>query len=349
MKNINIIVMGKTGAGKSTLVNAVLEEDLAPTGMGQAVTKQNKVYTKKMMIPVGECRNGQYGLLGCRLNIYDTVGLEIDSSITEGTLNNIKEHIENTKSKMSPDNLHMVWFCVNHCSSRFEDYELRLIRKLSMDYEIPFVIVLTQCFSDTTGELEIRIRRSIPEVLCKRVLAKDYKTRGGSVSAYGIPELLNVSVNNYAHLKVGILEKKLDILNEQCKERIVWIERKGNELIKKHVSAARKIGFVPVGCIPVVHGICIKLIIELNNLAGFVSSKGIADETFADAIFGIFASPFMAIPFLSASVASAYVETVGKDYLKAVLSVIDQSSDRELQDNTLIKERLKNELEKIKR
>lgn len=29
MKNIDLIVMGKTGSGKSTLINAVLEEDLA--------------------------------------------------------------------------------------------------------------------------------------------------------------------------------------------------------------------------------------------------------------------------------------------------------------------------------
>ena len=44
MRNVNIIVMGKTGAGKSTLINTVLKEEVAPTGMGQATTKKNQVY-----------------------------------------------------------------------------------------------------------------------------------------------------------------------------------------------------------------------------------------------------------------------------------------------------------------
>ena len=60
MKNVNLIVMGKTGSGKSTLINAVLAEDLAITGTGQAVTKKNEVYSKKMLLPIGDTMNGQY-------------------------------------------------------------------------------------------------------------------------------------------------------------------------------------------------------------------------------------------------------------------------------------------------
>ena len=35
LKNLNIIDAGKTGVGKSTLINAVFRDNLAETGMGK--------------------------------------------------------------------------------------------------------------------------------------------------------------------------------------------------------------------------------------------------------------------------------------------------------------------------
>lgn len=356
MKNIDIIVMGKTGAGKSTLINAALEEDLAPTGTGQAITKKNELYSKKMLLPIGDSSSGEYGLVGCRLNMYDTVGLEIDSSITVETLNEIKNHIEETKQKMNSDDIHLVWFCVNNRSSRFESYELDLIRKLSSEYEIPFIIVLTQCFSDEEGELESQIRNDLAEISRCRVLAKAYSFRGGKkIEAYGITGLIQKSFWDYKDLKVSIIEKKLDEiekkldeLDERIKEKLKKIEAEANDIISKHVSSASKIGFIPGGCIPFIYSISVKLVADLNGLAGFKSGHDFATEIVSNVIVGIIAMPLMVVPVLSAAAASSYVQTIGNQYLKAMLSVIQLSSDKELEDNALVKQRLKNELSKLK-
>ena len=56
LKNLNIIVAGKTGVGKSTLINAVFRDNLAETGMGKPVTDHMRKITKK----------------GVPLSIYDT-------------------------------------------------------------------------------------------------------------------------------------------------------------------------------------------------------------------------------------------------------------------------------------
>lgn len=348
MKQIDIIVMGKTGAGKSTLINAVLEENVAPTGIGQAVTKKNEVYSKKMMLPIKTQNSSQYEMAGCQLNMYDTVGLEIDSSITEKTLTEIKQHIKNTKAKLSQDDMHLVWFCVNNRSSRFESYELELIKKLSIEYEIPFIIVLTQCFTNEESELEAQIRKSLGDI-SRRVLAQDFSTRGGVVSAYGVNDLLKTSLNDYKASKVKILEEKIIALDKDREERIGKINKNGNYIISNYSSKASKIGFVPGGCIPVVHGLCIKMIAELNSLVGIKSGSNFAREVFNDIVLGLIATPFMMVPLLSAAVAYAYVQQTGEDYLKALMSVIHLSSDKELKDNALIKQRLKDELTKVKK
>src|SRR5690606_19569099 len=57
----NLAVFGKTGVGKSTLINAVFGEDVAPTGIGEPVTMDGHLYVHRS------------GFLG----LYDTRGLEI--------------------------------------------------------------------------------------------------------------------------------------------------------------------------------------------------------------------------------------------------------------------------------
>src|SRR4051812_44329004 len=57
----NIIIAGKPGTGKSTLINAVFQGRMAATGQGMPVTTHTKKITKKD-VPV---------------SIYDTRGIEL--------------------------------------------------------------------------------------------------------------------------------------------------------------------------------------------------------------------------------------------------------------------------------
>lgn len=47
LNTLNIIVAGKTGVGKSTLINSVFRDKLAETGMGKPVTDHIRKITKK--------------------------------------------------------------------------------------------------------------------------------------------------------------------------------------------------------------------------------------------------------------------------------------------------------------
>ena len=67
LARLNVIVAGKTGSGKSTLINSVFRANLAETGIGMPVTQNMRKYTKE----------------GVPLTIYDTVGFELSKEIRD--------------------------------------------------------------------------------------------------------------------------------------------------------------------------------------------------------------------------------------------------------------------------
>ncbi len=345
MDKLNIVIMGKTGAGKSTLLNAIMEEDIAPTGIGQPIT--NAIYSRKLLLPLGmKSTNGCYGLVGKQVILYDTVGLEIDKEITDRTLGEIQQFITKARDNEEENDVTVILFCVSYRSSRFETYEMDLIKTLSIDYEIPFVIALTQCIDDDESELEKQLKRDLPEITVTKVLAKDYKIKGGIVKAFGITELLRSAIFDYDSSKISILETKLLKLEKDKEKRIEQLREKGRRYINIYSDRALKVGIVPGGCIPIIHGMCIKMLVDLNSMVGINSAKGFAADIFTNAVVGMMVTPFMTVPLLSAAVASGYIAVAGEKYLDALMNVIERSMDWELKNNELMSKRIREELKK---
>lgn len=348
MRKIRIFIMGKTGVGKSTIINTVLGEDKAETGDGAAITRENRIYECKRLLDSSTGnKDGTHGKINYSIYLYDTVGLEVDRKITNSTLKEIKSHIEYAKTYSDIDDINVVWFCVNERSNRLEDYEVDLIKKLSIEYEIPFVIVLTQCISKKNSKLAETINEKLSQIPIRRIMAVDYPLDDDIIiKAYGIDELLLLSINDYYKYKIQIIESKIDELSAKTDSRIESLESRGSYCIAKFSEQAGKVAWVPTLCIPIVHGKCIQMISELNAIGGLSKEKSFADEVFTDVVLGIIFTPLMAIPLLSSLAAQAYVETVGENYLKAMVVIVKNSTEAELKNTRLIKERMKAQMKK---
>lgn len=348
MKKIRVIIMGKTGVGKSTIINSVLGEKIAETGDGAAITRENKIYECKRLIDLRKSNeDGKYSKVNCSISLYDTVGLEIDRSITRETLQNVKKHIEEAKKNSNEEDVNIVWFCINERSNRFESYEADLIKQLSIEYEIPFVIVLTQCISKKNGALTEEIHKKMLNVPIKRIMASDYPFDDEiTIKSFGLEELLQLSIKDYCQYRINVIESIIDELTIRSGEQIKKVVSKGKRCIFDYSEQAGKIGWVPGGCIPFVHGKCVKMIADLNDIGGLSKEKSFADEVFTGVVLGIFVTPLMAVPLLSKFAAESYIETVGDNYLKAMISVIESSSEMELKDKRIMKERMKLQLKK---
>lgn len=183
LKTLNIIVAGKTGVGKSTLINSVFREKLAETGMGKPVTDHMRKITKK----------------GVPLAIYDTRGFELGKEVQA----EVKQEIIDTISKGLATQdinkaIHCIWYCINTASNRVEPEEIEWLKELSKENQItqvPIIVVLTQSFSKKNAEAirKTLLDENLDVIQIIPVLAEDYEIDGlGIAKSYGLDVLIRV-------------------------------------------------------------------------------------------------------------------------------------------------------------
>ena len=182
-KTLNLYIMGKTGVGKSTLVNAIMEDDVAPTGTGLPVTKEIQRYHIKKFVDVS--KDMSTTPIFIHIYLYDTVGFELYSNNTDKSLNDLEKEMKNSHDDAC------ILYCVDYESRRFEEREADILTKLSEKHNIPFIVVITKCPDSSEGrKLDKQIKADLHKADVIKIMAKEQCLRGGVViPAYGMDTL----------------------------------------------------------------------------------------------------------------------------------------------------------------
>lgn len=290
LKTLNIIVAGKTGVGKSTLINSVFREKLAETGMGKPVTDHMRKIVKK----------------GVPLAIYDTRGFELGKEVQA----EVKQEVIDTISKGLATQdinkaIHCIWYCINTASNRIEPEELEWLRELSKDNQImqvPIIIVLTQSFSKKKAQ-EMRtmiLKENLDVIQVIPVLAEDYEIEDlGTAKAYGLDVLIKV-------MGEALPEELLDTLQNV---QIASLEEK-----KRHaqaVVAAAAVAALGEGAAPIPFSDCALLI---PTQLGMIVSITV--------IFGFDVNKSIITALLSSTIGSGGATLLGKTVVSNILKLI---------------------------
>lgn len=126
-KNLNVLIAGKTGAGKSTLINAVFGKEVAVTGSGRSVTQHVEKFTKD------------------NFSIFDTKGLEMEAF--DETISDIKDLLEDQKTKAADEQIHIAWLCIPEGNRRIEEGEKRL-HAIFKEFNLPVITIITKAIQD---------------------------------------------------------------------------------------------------------------------------------------------------------------------------------------------------------
>ena len=179
---INIAVFGKTGVGKSTLVNAIFGEPVAVTGIGAPVTMGSHLYLDKR------------GSLG----VIDTRGLEIGHD-DDQIIKELSKAIKESRGKPIDEQIHVAWYCIRGMDRRFEEFEERFIRTLD-DLGLPVLVVLTQVpmrdglFHPDAVELARQIEaRNLPIIGGRPFMTYAMRDQFSGQPPYGLMEVLGAT------------------------------------------------------------------------------------------------------------------------------------------------------------
>ncbi len=233
----NVVVIGNSGVGKSTLINSLFQSYVAETSIGEATTKQMRVY--------------ENDALGFR--IIDTIGFEPGLLNQSKAITAIRKWSKDSiKNDDTTHQINMIWYCIDGTSRKmFRKNIDMLAHATSVWKSVPIIVVITKSYSKPERDENIRMvynafknHKKLSENLkaIVPVVATTYKIDNDlniNVTPDGLGELLTETVKYLPEgVNASIVDKNYFYLNQK--------RAMAHSVVGASAIAGLTVGLVPI-------------------------------------------------------------------------------------------------------
>ena len=224
MPHCTVVVVGKTGVGKSTLINGIFGERLAETGVGRPVTQHFS----------------EYSVPGVPVTIVDSRGIELSQDLQEVTTELLGE-IEKRLHGPADRHLHMLWYCISAEGARFEpETEGALLRAVGGSTDLPCLVVLTKAYdAEDPGVTELKRFVEGENLPLRGVVPVLSEGRYG-LKAHGLEALITATE---AHIEEGVRTAFVNAQTRQIASKRARAYARVERLVNEQDTTYRPLAF----------------------------------------------------------------------------------------------------------
>lgn len=143
MKKGNVLVIGNSGVGKSMLINAVLGESVAKTGIGtKGTTVEVELYDNET----------------APFRVLDTQGFEPSFMRRHQAIHEINEWSKSSVSGDENHEINVIWFCIDGTAGKLFPQTIKALSKATKMWKsVPVIVVITKSFSKPERDANIAL------------------------------------------------------------------------------------------------------------------------------------------------------------------------------------------------